>query len=345
VVLFGRRSVALVLTALGVLVFDAGVAAAKVTTGPGGALHGCVSGKGVLTVVKFTGACRHGETSIEFGVQGPAGAKGATGSAGATGGQGPAGPPADTSEITSLQSQVTTLTSEVSALQSTLAGVTRSGNTLLLSGLNMQLESGVGSTTGSPNGLGNLIIGYNESPGTQTGSGNLLLGTGQSFTSYGGIVAGNANTISGPFASVTGGSKNTARGVYSSISGGDANLASDPYATIAGGCANLAGAGTQPSDGSEKCPFSAGAEAMLGGDSNHALGTFAVAVGGCDNVAGTGVTPVLTGTCNDNDGVQAVFGGTLNTASSAETSVSGGSGNTEETECQAIPAAPVKAGC
>ena len=336
--MFGRRQVAMVLTAVGVLVFGAGVAAAKVTTGPRGELHGCVSGKGVLTVVKFTRACPRREASIKFGAQGPAGAKGATG---------PAGPAADQSEITSLQSQVTTLTAEVGALQATLAGVTRSGNTLLFGGMNVQLESGVGSTTGVPNGLGNLIIGYDETPGTQTGSGNLVLGTGQSFTSYGGIVAGNANTISSPFASVTGGQGNTASGRDASVSGGERNLASDPFATIVGGCANLAGTGAQPADGSGQCPFSAGegGEAMLGGDSNRTLGTFSIAAGGCNNVAGTGVTPVLTNTCNDNDGVQSVFGGTLNTASAAETSVSGGSGNTESTACDAIPAAPVNRGC
>ena len=339
--MFGRLRVAMVLIAVGVLVFGAGVAAAKVTTGPGGELHGCVSGKGVLTVVKFTGTCPHGEASIKFGAQGRAGAKGATGE------QGPAGTSADQSEITSLQSQVTTLTTEVSALQATLVGVTRSGNTLLFGGMNLQLESGVGSTTGAPNGLGNLIIGYDETPGTQTGSANLVLGTGQTFTSYGGIVAGNGDTISSPFASVTGGQDNTASGPEASVTGGERNLASDPFATIAGGCANLAGTGTQPADGSGKCPFSAGdgGEAMLGGDSNHALGTFAIAAGGCDNVAGTGVTPVLTGNCNDNDGVQSVVGGTLNTASASETSVTGGSGNTESSECDAIPAAPVSRGC
>ena len=65
---------------------------------------------------------------------------------------------------------MSTLQSEVSSLQSTLAGVTRDGSTLLLSGLNLQLESGAGSTGAPVNGLGNLIIGYDGDPGTQTGS-------------------------------------------------------------------------------------------------------------------------------------------------------------------------------
>jgi hypothetical protein len=53
---------------------------------------------------------------------------------------------------------------------------------------------GTGSET-TINGTGNLILGYDETPGTQTGSHDLLLGgTGDSYTSYGGIVGGFNNT-------------------------------------------------------------------------------------------------------------------------------------------------------
>ena len=45
------------------------------------------------------------------------------------------------------------------------------------------------------------VLGYDEAAGTQTGSHNLLLGgTGNSYSSYGGIVAGALNNkISGPY--------------------------------------------------------------------------------------------------------------------------------------------------
>ena len=92
--------------------------------------------------------------------------------------------------LSSLQSQITSLQSQVSSLKSTLAGVTRVGKTLKLTGMNVQVLSGSGSTGGAVNGLGNVIIGYDESPGAQTGSHNLVLGDHQAFSSYGGLIAG-----------------------------------------------------------------------------------------------------------------------------------------------------------
>ena len=52
------------------------------------------------------------------------------------------------------------------------------------------------------------MVGYDEKPGTQTGSHNLILGEEQTFTSFGGILAGKENTITGAFDSVIGGWKN-----------------------------------------------------------------------------------------------------------------------------------------
>jgi hypothetical protein len=122
--------------------------------------------------------------------------------------------------------------------------------TVQFSGANVQVVNGEGET-GSTNGEGNLVIGYDEEgfcynpfrlpkhatnandcaniggswmvTAGQTGSHNLVLGEGQTFTSYGGIVAGYGNAISDPFASVTGGFANKAEGEYSSIGGGFGN--------------------------------------------------------------------------------------------------------------------------
>src|SRR4051794_13912737 len=57
-----------------------------------------------------------------------------------------------------------TLRHRVTALKATLAGVSRVGHTLRFIGMNLQVEDGRGSTGGLTNGLGNLIIGYNEAP-------------------------------------------------------------------------------------------------------------------------------------------------------------------------------------
>ena len=54
---------------------------------------------------------------------------------------------------------------------------------------------------------------------TKFGSHNLIVGGNHSYSSYGGFVAGDTNTISGPYATVTGGSK-CATGDAASVSGG-----------------------------------------------------------------------------------------------------------------------------
>jgi hypothetical protein len=121
------------------------------------------------------------------------------------------------------------------------------GTTLQFTGINVQIVSGSGATDGAVNGKGNLIVGYDEpgrctghfiSPtlcktnadcpvfgacadrGPKTGSHNVIVGAPNSYSAYGGVVAGERNAISGPFASVTGGTDNTASGEAASVSGG-----------------------------------------------------------------------------------------------------------------------------
>src|ERR1700733_3203210 len=92
--------------------------------------------------------------------------------------------------------------------------------TIQFSGANVQVVSGAAKES-EINGLGNLIVGRDEEPGTQTGSGNLVVGTfKQSFTSYGGFLAGAYNTVSGGSDSVSGGEYDAASGLRSSVSGG-----------------------------------------------------------------------------------------------------------------------------
>lgn len=106
--------------------------------------------------------------------------------------------------------------------------------TIVFSGVNVQVVSGAGKTNAAVNGLGNLVIGYDENEGkhAQTGSHDLILGEEQTFTSFGGIVAGRFNTVTGEFASVLGGFKNTAAGKYSSILGKKEQAAKNEYESI-----------------------------------------------------------------------------------------------------------------
>lgn len=104
-------------------------------------------------------------------------------------------------------------------------GVT--GPHVILTGVNVHIRSGSGFTDDNVNGggmltgLGNLVVGYNEgAPAQRGGSHNIVGGTLNLFPSFGGLVVGRQNIISGEYATVTGGYQNEASGALSSILGG-----------------------------------------------------------------------------------------------------------------------------
>jgi hypothetical protein len=111
------------------------------------------------------------------------------------------------------------------ALERKLAPLTFDAATseVVITGANLRLLNGLGSTE-TTNGLGNLIVGYNEPRDSgepqQTGSHNVVVGKQHQFSSFGGLVVGLQNEIHGAFASVSGGVRNTAAGEHTSISGG-----------------------------------------------------------------------------------------------------------------------------
>lgn len=119
-------------------------------------------------------------------------------------------------------------------------------------GANVQIVSGAGTTNARPNGLGNLIVGYDEwfgDNGEKSGSHNLVVGDGHNYSRYGGLVVGRRNSITGDYASVSGGQGNIASGAESSVSGGWSNLASGRGSSISGGRENEAGGHTSSVSG------------------------------------------------------------------------------------------------
>jgi hypothetical protein len=151
-----------------------------------------------------------------------------------------AGNAADSTDVEALKAQIAELQETVTQLAALLEGVSREGSDLIFSGMNLNVVSGSGATDATPNGLGNLIVGYNESANQNKiringGSHNLIIGKDQSYTSYGGFASGASNKISAPYATVTGGFNNSASGDYSSVSGGQLNTASGDYSTVGGG--------------------------------------------------------------------------------------------------------------
>jgi hypothetical protein len=205
----------------------------------------------------------------------------------------------------------------VAALEDLHMHFSRNGNEVFITGANLHIVNGLGRTdcpplTGAPdcpNGLGNLVVGYNElrspdiveilGPNDRTGSHTVVVGSQHSFSSVGGLVVGLQNTVSNVFASVSGGAGNTASGTWASVIGGENNKASNIGAAVSGGVFNIA-------SGSDS--------SVSGGFSNTASDSFASVSGGDSNTAsGTGAS---------------VSGGQLNIASGFESAVSGGRNRT-----------------
>ncbi len=146
-------------------------------------------------------------------------------------------------QIDALQTRVDTL-EDLTQFQSVVPGEINglAGPHLIFEGVNLHIENGSGITNpGFPNGLGNLVVGYNEVPvgglvaGDRDGSHNIVLGEQHKYLSSGGFVAGGRNTISSVAASVSGGISNTASGGRSSVSGGAFRTAAAFRSWAAGG--------------------------------------------------------------------------------------------------------------
>ena len=197
------------------------------------------------------------------------------------------------STVNNLQSTNTALNNQITTLQSKLINVIAlnpyvsvdathqqngvAGPHITFRGANVHIVNGLNSTT-SVNGLGNLIIGYDEVPGSglgptdRGGSHNLVIGPFHAFTqaALGGFVAGEQNTISNQAASVTGGQFNSATGPQSSVTGGQSNQATGPLSSVSGGAGNTA---------------SGGGSSVTGGELNTAAGNGASGTGGQNNTA------------------------------------------------------------
>jgi hypothetical protein len=217
------------------------------------------------------------------------------------------------------QKKKKSLEERVAALEDLFKHFTREGKEVTITGANLHLINGLGSTgcgpegdpiPDCPNGLGNLIVGYNEPrppdavpPDLRTGSHNIVVGQEHNFSRFGGIVVGFGNEINGDFAAVSGGQFNTASGLFTSVSGGQANTARDAFTSVSGG------------------------------KTNNADGNGASISGGFGNTTAGNVSWVGGGQLNSVSGVSAaVSGGELNTASGNSATVGGGRERTAEGE-------------
>ncbi len=210
--------------------------------------------------------------------------------------------------------------------------------TITFTGVNVQVVSGSGSTSGAVNGEGNLIVGYAEHPGghPQSGSNDLILGSNNGWSSYGELVGGSGDQATGAFASVLG-DDNTASGAESSVSGGENGLASTAAASVGGGNHDTAsgtngawvaggyrntsnGSSTAVTGGASNTAHGANSS-VTGGQYNLASDSYSSVSGGCDGVAGA--ASALIGACGA-AGYESVSGGVINRAQGLFSSVSAG---------------------
>jgi hypothetical protein len=229
--------------------------------------------------------------------------------------------------ISTLQSDLTTANGTIAILQSQISAINNSGIMALdpyvtvandsrgpiatFSGINLQLVNGTGTTDGTPNGLGNFIIGYdvarndgryfcslgqytNQTDCVSTGgiwavshkngSHYLIIGDQDNYSQYGALVVGFKNTSNNMYASVSGGYNNIARGNSASVSGGFNNTASGDGARVSGGAANTASSLGASVSGGFNNTASDRYASVSGGYSNNASIDFSSILGGIDQM-------------------------------------------------------------
>lgn len=214
---------------------------------------------------------------------------------------------------------------------------------LTVSGANVMINDGSGATE-STSGLGNLQVGYNEMRGTgdvRTGTHNLILGSRNNYSSFGGFVVGDGNSISAKYAVVSGGRDNSASGDWSSVSGGATNASSGAQSSVSGGGSNMATGLYASVSGGYGNAAGDQFTSVSGGFGNLASGVYSSVSGGNTNTA-SGTTASVSGGIQNNASGQlaSVSGGILNTASGDRSSVLGGSGINLNTANGTYPAGP-----
>ncbi len=174
------------------------------------------------------------------------------------------------------KSRADSLESRIAALEEKLRYVTSANNTIYIDSANLCIRNGKGATD-SVNGLGNLVVGYDEPRPTgsaKTGSHNIVAGKYNNYTRHGGLVVGYNNSITNGYASVSGGQDNTASGGAASVSGGNNNTAAGPGASISGGRDNIASHSWSSVSGGKGNTASGAISTVSGGQGRTASGTY-----------------------------------------------------------------------
>jgi hypothetical protein len=244
---------------------------------------------------------------------------------------------------------VPTLTPEQEEILSHLSIVYRNNGqfgtnkTIRFSGVDVQIVNGLGATNGNPgdpdsvttgvvNGVGNLIVGYNEEGNPfqpfRTGSHNLIVGHGNSYDGYGCVLAGRDHYSDAVYTGTLGGWRNRPRGNYATVTGGRNNVASGQESSIAGGSGNFASAQFAAVLGGASCAATGVNATVSGGNSNTAGGPWSSVSGGQQNQANGDASSVSGGAQNQASwSFTSILGGNLNLATDSHATVGGGNQN------------------
>lgn len=150
---------------------------------------------------------------------------------------------ADNAAANALTSAKTYSDNRLAPVSDKIQHFSRSGNNVFITGANVYVRNGLGATVNNGfNGLGNLILGYNEgrgqgtaNPDIRTGSHNLIVGVGANYSRNASIITGINNSSTNHYASVYGGTGNSANATFSVVVGGYNNVTSGGWASILGG--------------------------------------------------------------------------------------------------------------
>lgn len=245
------------------------------------------------------------------------------------------------------ESQARTLSPEEEEILSHMSlvelddGKGKKTKTIRISSVNVQIVNGLGATNGNPaqpddtgastatNGLGNLIVGYQEPRGAgddndRTGSHNIIVGAQNNYTKFGGLVAGQGNRCTGPFSSVSGGRFNTASAIGSSVSGGRGNTASHFDASVSGGSDNTASGELSSVSGGNSNRASQIYSSISGGKNNFSISSSSSVSGGINNTASAPFSSVSGGRNNNANGDSSSVSGGFNRSVDGDNDWQGG---------------------
>jgi hypothetical protein len=189
------------------------------------------------------------------------------------------------------------------------------GPHVIFEGANVHIRSGSGTShdglfeferfirvDGTPRGLGNLIVGYNEEypfgPRPRTGSHHVVVGPWHGFSGAAGLVTGLGNITSAVFNTAGAGPGNEATDAFAVVSAGAFNSASGWQSAVHGGVGNTASGLLGVVGGGDRNVAEGQRSTVAGGTSNTATGVYGVVSGGDRNVAEGERSTVGGGTLN-----------------------------------------------